>query len=283
MDNNDIPDSPLEGGGYKKDGSKTNRKGISLGIDTKNIIGKQRSSKAPTVGYKPQVTASKKIDHNKEKRASLMPVFVSIMREAPGVKISSPERRRILNNVIDSNVLAPIPEEEGMMMMESPTDRIRDAIRANIKSIIDAREQKTRKAYDEMDLDDLLAGLSMNASKPVAVATKPKASKSSLALALAKEAALRKEKTVKQALERTMRYQRREDVREKLQQLKEEHGLDMDVDVLVDGMSNDEVNAVLTSTSENDLLAALMNLKFGGAKKQKSTKKAKKNASGARK
>lgn len=256
----------MDGGGKKLVKTPTT-KTARMGVDKSNIIGK-RSVKPPTVFVPTMPTGAKKTvaDPAKEKRATLMPLYASVMKENPSVKLTSAERRKVLNAVIQEDVAnAPTASDE---MAESPTNRVIDAIRRNVHATVDAREQKRRKAFDEMDLEDLLAGLSMT-SKPVhRTAKQQKTVVSSVA-----ERAAAKERAAKQAAERAMRYQRREELRAKLEHLKASYGLDMDVDVIVTGMNDRNLNDAL-AMSEDDLLDAFRTLRFGGGKNARARKAA---------
>lgn len=259
-DGNPVLD-PLIGGAFKKE--KTARS-VRLGIDKNNILKKPRSSKAPTV-FKPDVESkkTKKEDPLKEKRTSLMPFFLSVMKEKPGVKLTSPERRRVLNAVLEDQTLIQ-QSPDGMMSDYSPTQRLFQSIRTNINRVLTAKDDKKRKAMDEMDLDDLLAGLSMGGP------SRPPKKTSTAAVGIAKELASKREKIAQQALARNQRYMKREELRNKLEALKASYGLDMDVDVIVQGMNESDMNQALNMDTD-DLLNAFMTMKFGG-KRSKSGK-----------
>lgn len=258
---------PMFAGAFKKE--KTARS-VHLGIDKNNILKKPRSSKAPNV-FKPAVESkkTKKEDPFKEKRTALMPFFITVMKEKPTIKLSSPERRRVLNAVLEDQTLIQ-QSPEGMIGDYSPTQRLFQSIRTNIDRVITAKDDKKRKEMDEMDLDDLLAGLSMGGP------SRPPKKTNTVAVAIAKDIAAKREKVAQQALAREQRYMKREQLREKLEALKANYGLDMDVDVIVQGMNEADMKQALDMDTD-DLLNAFMTMKFGGKKNRKqgrsSTKK----------
>lgn len=238
--------SDFEGGGAKSiHKSKPSR--TLLGIDKSNVLGK-RTSKVPSVFVPHTVHTSKKEDPFKEKRAEIMPFYMTVMKEAPQVKLTSAERRKVLNSVVSDATTGV-------------TVSVADAIRYQVQQVLAKREEKIRKNMDEMDLEDLLAGLSMGATKKRGVRV---AASSKAPSVLVKETAAQK---ARQAEERAIRYQKREQLREKLEHLKQNYTLDMDVDVIVQAMNEKDMNDALMMT-ENDLLDAFKTLKFGGGRKK---------------
>jgi hypothetical protein len=239
-----------EGAGKALSKNTTTAKLTRLGIDKAQILGK-RTVKAPS-HFVVSATDKKAADPFKSERAKLMPLFNTVMKEAPHVKLTSPERRKVLNAVA---------KEHGAEVAEHTVVRLSDALKKSVHDVLMAREQRARKVIEGMDLDDLLANLTVTKKRKSMVKAPAVADHT----AQAAKAAL-------QAEERAHRYERREQLRAKLEQLKANHHLDMDVDVLVQAMGDADMNLAL-SMNEDDLLDAFKSLKFGGGKRKNKGRK----------
>jgi hypothetical protein len=237
-----------------------------MGLDTRNILDKRTSK--PVTAFKPDTQSSrrtvKRDDPRKSERASLMPTFHAVMRDMPGVKLTSPERRRVLNSVIETMEL---PSDEEMSV--SPSTKTRELIRENVHSIVQAKEQRLRKAMDTMELEDLIAGLTMSSRPARGYSSK----RNKIVTALATEAVAQQERLARQASERAARHQRREELHNRLEYLRNAHNLDMDVDEVINGMDENRVNDAL-AMSEDDLIGVFRTMRFGGKKGKRSTRTA---------
>ena len=229
-----------------------------IGIDKGNILGKRTAKPAPILKQIDVATVSKKTakDPYKQGRALLMPMYAAVMKEAPHIKLTSPERRKVLNAVVAEKEANMTPYTMG----EDETVQLKEAIKRHVGNVMNSRGERMRKTVADMDLADLLTHLSMENAK---VTKKRPAPVLTPAMDTSK-----REKLEKQAADRALRYQKREQLREKLEQLKSNHNLDMDVDVIVQGMGVNDMNTALTM-NDDDLLNAFKTLKFGGKKYKK--------------
>lgn len=237
----------MEGGVAKSKEPSSNLK--RLGVDPKNIIGK-RASKAPKTMYKPEAPAPKqKDDPHREKRGKLRPLYAQTVASfGPSFKLSSAERRKIMNAVIEK-----MGNDDREEMRGSPRGEIVALIKMEIERFVEEKNAKARAKLskkapqdDDFGLGALISGLTLGRNRKVAQRKAEIESKTA-----AKERSL---KLAQQAAERNERRKRREELRENLRQ---KGYTEMEVDEMIKGMD------------DHDIIRMLADTRLGGASKKR--------------